>query len=184
MRGPSSIQVISKSYLTGLIIKCGFFFAAGLVLTGIILYFTGQQPLGPSYQESFARLAQLKQEMLVKSIITYFSLTVLILVGVIFITVLYSHRVVGPMVSLKRTIQEIEDGDLSRPARLREKDAIQPMAEALNGMREAYKQRLELSAQQCAAMQELVKGAHNPELSSTIAEKAKGIKGIMFPLKL
>ena len=184
MQGPASIQVISKSYITGLIAKCGLLFAAGLVLTGVILYFTSQQPLGPSYQETFARLSQLKQEMLVKSIITYFTLTLLIIAGVIFITVLYSHRVVGPIVGLKRTAKEIASGNFAQPAKLRETDAILPMAVAINSMREAYKQKLDLASQQCEAMQKLLKDEQPAQQQSAIAEKAKGIKGILFPLKL
>ena len=184
MRGPASIQVISRAYITSLIVKCGLLFTGGLILTGIILYYTSQQPLGPSYQETFTRLSQLKQEMLIKSIITYVSLTLLIVAGVIFITVLYSHRVVGPLVSLKRTTQEIASGNLAQPARLRESDAIQPMATALNAMRDAYKQRIDLAAQQCEAMQTLLTDASETEQFNAIAEKARGIKGILFPLKL
>nr|MBF0221216.1 HAMP domain-containing protein [Desulfobulbaceae bacterium] len=184
MKDPGSIQVISKSYLSGLIIKCGLFFAGGLVLTGIILYFSAHQPLGPSYQESFARLAQLKQEMLIKSITTYFTLTVLILTGVIFITVLYSHRVVGPLVGLSRTVKEIASGNLAQPAKLREKDAIQPMAEALNAMREAHSEKINLASKQCEAMYKILSDSQNTDKRSAIAEKAKGIKGILFPLKL
>ncbi len=184
MKGPASIKVISKSYLTGLILKCSLFFAAGLVITGVILYFTSQQPLGPSYHESFARLAQLKQEMLIKSLITYFTLTALIIAGIIFITVLYSHRVVGPLVGLKRTVQEIADGNLTQPARLRRKDAIKPMAEALNAMTETYKQKIELASQQCEEMKDYVNNSEKAENYAAINEKAKGIKGILFPLKL
>ena len=183
MRGPSSIQVISRKYITSLIVKCSLLFAAGLILTGIILYYTSQQPLGPSYQETFARLSQLKEEMLIKSIIIYLSLTILIGVGVVFITVLYSHRVVGPLVSLTRASREIAAGDLGQPVKLRESDAIQPMATALNAMRDAYKQRIDLAAQQCKAMQALLKDAPE-EKHDAVAEKARGIKGILFPLKL
>jgi HAMP domain-containing protein len=184
VRGPASIQVISRAYIIGLITRCGLLFAGGLIITGIILYFTSQQPLGPSYQETFARLSQLKQEMLIKSIITYLTLTLLILAGVIFITVFYSHRVVGPLVSLKRTTLEIASGNFAQPAKLREHDAIHPMAAALNAMRDAYKQKIELASQQCEAMQTLLKSGPDAEQLNAIAEKAKGIKGILFPLKL
>ena len=142
MSNQTGNQVISKSYMSGLIIKCGLLFTAGPVLTGLVLYLSSHQPLGPSYQESFARLSQLKQEMLVKSIVIYLVLTTIITAGVVCITILYSHRVVGPLVGLRRVIKRINEGDFTTPAVLREKDVIKPMAEALNTMEESYRRRI------------------------------------------
>jgi len=181
----ANTQVISKSYLSGLILKCGLFFAGGLLLTGIALYLSDHQPLGPTYQESFARLAQLKQEMLVKSIIIYCLLTTLILAGVIFITVLYSHRVVGPLVAIKRIIKAITDGDLTQQVRLRQKDAIKPMAEALNTFSDTYRTRLVQITQQTQALQEILdQQGGDPSQSAKIAAQAQAIKEILAPLNL
>ena len=135
-------QVIAKSYLTGLVVKCGLIFAAGLLLTSAILYYSALQPLGPSYQESFARLAQLKHEMLIKSIITYCLLMVLTIGGIMFTAIIYSHRVIGPMVGIKRTIGQISSGNLRQEAVMRRKDAIKPMADALNSMVNSYSARI------------------------------------------
>lgn len=177
-------QVISKSYLSGLFLKSGLFFAGGLLLTGIILYFSTQQPLGPSYQESFARLAQLKEEMLTKSIITYCLITSMILAGVIFITVIYSHRVVGPLVGIKRAIHAIANGDLTQSVRLRQKDAIKPMAEALNNLTASYKTKLQQMAQQAETLQQMLEHPGDPAQSAEIAAQAKAIKDICSTLHL
>ena len=177
-------QVISKAYVSELILKCGLFFAGGLFLTGIILYLSAHQPLGPNYQDSFARLAQLKQEMLVKSIVIYCLLTALILAGVVFITVLYSHRVVGPLVGIKRVIKAVTDGDLTHPTRLREKDAIKPMAEALNLLIDTYKTRLLQVNNQVQLLQEMLDQPGNNTQPGKIAEQAKAIQEILAPLKL
>ena len=180
----ANTQVISKSYLSGLIIKCGLFFAGGLILTGIILYFSAHQPLGPTYQESFARLAQLKQEMLFKSITIYCLLTILILAGVIFITILYSHRVVGPLIGIKRVVKAVTNGDLTQPVRLRQKDAIKPMAEALNSLIDTYKTKMLLVSQQFHAMQETMDTPGDQTQADRIATQAKAINEILAPLTL
>lgn len=177
-------QVISKSYLSGLIIKCGLFFAGGLILTGIILYFSAQQPLGPSYQESFARLAQLKREMLIKSIIIYCTLMFLTIGGVLFITIIYSHRVVGPMVGLTRVIKLIAGGDLTTSAILRKKDAIKPIAEALNTMTNSYKEKIRHIQATTKELEDMVKLPDAVMMGKEILQKNKEIENITSTYKL
>lgn len=179
----ATTQVISRSYLNGLFFKCGLFFAGGLLLTGVILYFSAHQPLGPSYQESFSRLAQLKEEMLIKSIIIYCLITVLVLAGVIFITVIYSHRVVGPLVGIKRVIKALANGDFTQSARLRQKDAIKPMAEALNLLIDAYKIKIQRADQQAQLMQEMLDRPGDPVQASEIATHAKAIQDTLSSLQ-
>lgn len=180
----ATTQVISKSYLNGLFFKCGLFFTGGLLLTGVILYFSAHQPLGPSYQESFSRLAQLKDEMLIKSVIIYCLITTLVLSGVIFITVIYSHRVVGPLVGIKRVIKAMTNGDFTQTARLRQKDAIKPMAEALNTLIDSYKAKIQLADQQAQAMQEMLDRPGDPVPATEIAAHAKAISDSLAPLHI
>ncbi|MDP2107319.1 MAG: methyl-accepting chemotaxis protein [Desulfobulbaceae bacterium] len=181
---PATTQVISRSYLSGLVIKCGLLFAGGLILTGLILYFTSHQPLGPSYQESFSRLSQFKEELLTKSIIIYCLLTTMILVGVIFITMIYSHRVVGPLVGIKRVVKAIASGDLSQKARLRKKDAIKPMAEALNTLIDIYTSKITLADQHTKTLQDLLDRPGDPPQAAEIIEQVKAIKDITSSLRL
>ena len=184
MKGPAETQVISKSYLSGLIIQCGLFFTIGLILTGIILYFSAHQPLGPTYQDSFSRLSQLKEEMLHKSIAIYATLMVIVMAGVIFTTVIYSHRVVGPMIGLKRILGLLLSGDLTTPAVLRTKDAIKPMANAINDMIGTYKTRVSSIASNANEIRDLSNQAYSKEQLDSIAEKAANISHIIKTIKL
>ncbi len=172
----SENQIIDRSYRTGLITKCGLLFAAGLLLTGVLLYFSAHQPMGPSYQASFARLANLKHEILVKSIIIYFIVITLTIGGVIFTTVLYSHRVVGPLVGLTRIIKAITSGDFTIAARLRKDDAIASMADTLNNMRDTCRVRLQIINHQVEELQVLLDNPNAASLSAEIAKKAQNIK--------
>jgi len=181
---PANTQVIAKSYLSGLIIKCGLLFAAGLILTGIIFYLSNYQPLGSSYQEGFAKLAQIKQELLTKSIIIYCLLTTMTLAGVIFITLIYSHRVVGPLVGIKRVTKAIAAGDFSQRARLRQKDAIKPLAEALNTLIDTYTAKVTQADQQAKALQGLLDRPGDPPSTQEILTHAKAIKDIVSTLRL
>lgn len=184
MKSPAETKVISKSYLSGLIVKCGFLFTAGLILTGVILFFSAQQPLGPSYQESFTRLAQLKQEMLYKSILIYLVIMLVVMAGVVFITVHYSHRVVGPMIGLKRILGLIKNGDLTTPAVLRTKDAIKPMADALNDLMDSYKKTLKDLRSDVGELQSMTTKEINQPQCAVIRKKIHSITGTLANLKL
>lgn len=164
-------QIIAKSYRSGLIIKCGLLFTIGLILTAVILYLSAQQPLGPSYQESFARLAQLKHEMLIKSITIYSILSLLIISGIIFTTVIYSHRVVGPLVGLSRTIKAIAAGDLTVAAHLREKDAIIRVADAVNELRDSCRARIVSISRETDEIEKLL-NSKPADLSTQLTKKA------------
>lgn len=179
----ATTQVISKSYLSGLFLKCGLFFTGGLLLTGIILYFSVHQPLGPTYQESFSRLAQLKEEMLIKSIVIYCLITALILAGVIFITVIYSHRVVGPLVGIKRVVKAIGAGDLTQTIHIRQKDAIQPMAAALNTLIGSYRTKLQRVDQETKILESRLNHPGDQTASPEIADQAKKIRDILGTLQ-
>lgn len=180
----ATTQVIDKSYLSGLLLKCGLFFSGGLILTGVILYFSAHQPLGPSYQESFSRLAQLKEEMLIKSIIIYCLVTVLALAGIVFVTVLYSHRVVGPLVGMKRVVRAIAGGDFTQVVHIRQKDAIQPMATALNTLIDTYKTKLRFIDQQTKLLQEKLDVPGDGPQAAEINETARTIKDALASLHL
>lgn len=170
--------------MSGLFLKCGLFFTAGLLLTGIILYFSAHQPLGPTYQESFTRLAQLKEEMLLKSIVIYCVITALILAGVVFITIIYSHRVVGPLVGIKRVIKAVSAGDLTQAVHIRQKDAIQPMATALNTLIETYRFKIQLVDQQVKSLQDSLDRPGDQPHPSEIAAQAKTINDTLASLQL
>lgn len=180
----ANTQVISKSYLSGLFLKCGLFFAAGLLLTVIMFYLSAHHPLGPSYQECFTRLAQLKAELLVKSIVIYCVITAFVLAGIIFITVIYSHRVVGPLVGMKRVVKAVAAGDLTQAVHIRQKDAIQPMAEALNTLIESYKTKLRIVEQQANILQDRLDHPGDYPRPSEIIDPAKTIKDIFATLQL
>jgi methyl-accepting chemotaxis protein len=56
-------------------------------------------------------------------------------------TVRMSHRLVGPLVRFRRTIQDIADGELVRPIKLREEDYLTEMRDEFNRMLESLQKR-------------------------------------------
>jgi methyl-accepting chemotaxis protein len=60
---------------------------------------------------------------------------------VFFLGIRQTHRVVGPMNRLKRTLQAIGTGDFSQRITLREGDVLEDLAQSINRMAENLQQR-------------------------------------------
>ncbi len=60
---------------------------------------------------------------------------------VYYIGIRQSHRIVGPMIRIKRALEAIGAGDFTQRIQLRKDDALQDLAEAINKMAENLQQR-------------------------------------------
>ena len=60
---------------------------------------------------------------------------------VFFLGIRQSHRIVGPMTRIKRTLEGIGAGDFSQRIHLRQGDALEDLAKAINQMAEHLQQR-------------------------------------------
>jgi len=137
-----SYQVIDKSYMRMMVIKCALIFIAGLLVTaGIFLLLMGQ-PIGPTYGEGFRMLAQLNRDIFYKSLIIYGS-TVLVALGCIAVSaMLYSHRVAGPVYRLRLFAGRIGKGEVSGQVALRQTDVVHPLAVEMNRMNNNFHKTL------------------------------------------
>ena len=138
------VSVIPGSYLRNLVIKCMLIFVTGLVVLAGVFYLTNQQTIGPTYGEGFKILSELQQDILYKSLILYLCIVLVMVVGVIGITLLYSHRVVGPIYRLSIFAGEIKDGHFEKSVSLREGDAIHSLAREMNNMVAQCRQTIQL----------------------------------------
>ena len=60
---------------------------------------------------------------------------------VLFVGIRQSHRIVGPLNRIKRTLEAIGAGDFSQRITLRQGDALEDLAKTINQMAEALRQR-------------------------------------------
>ena len=130
---------ISAQFRRALVTRCILLFGGGLALTGAILYFFLSQPTGTSYGETFRSLASIRQQLLSLSLGIYLLVSLLILVGIAIISLLYSHRIVGPLYRLGVIARAVRNGDLRQQARLRKNDMVTPLADELNAFCAQYR---------------------------------------------
>ena len=63
------------------------------------------------------------------------------LVSIITVTILYTHRLVGPTIAFKRHIRELISGNYDSKVNLRKRDAFEDIADDLNNLADTLKKR-------------------------------------------
>ena len=142
MDNSQAFKGVPGAYRRDVVFRPVLIFIAGLILTTVILYITVSQPIGPSYGEGFRMLAQLQQDIFSKSAVIYAITVFIIVCGIIFLTLIYSHRVAGPVYRLTHYARTLCSGDFRSNVHIREKDVIHPLADEMNTMVEQYRQTL------------------------------------------
>ncbi len=137
-----TLGVISKRYPVTLLTKTIFLIFIGVVTSGFILYYTSHVWIGHTYSEGLRTLATFKQLLVKKTILIYMTTSIFILAGIVVLTVMYSHRIAGPLYRLTVSSRQIARGDLTLKVRLRERDAIHPLADSFNELTEGYRNRV------------------------------------------
>ncbi|MEW6428100.1 MAG: hypothetical protein AB1568_08725 [Thermodesulfobacteriota bacterium] len=122
---------------------CSLFFALGIAITCVLLLVLFHKPAGAGYSDSFQTLSRFRDELVSISVLISLSGLLLTLGGIIFITVLYSHRIAGPAYRLAVVSKMASGGDLCQRAHFRRKDFIKPMAEEMNAMLSHYASLME-----------------------------------------
>ncbi len=134
VKKPRNNQIVDSAYLRRVAIRCSLIFLAGLVATGALYLVMMKQPIGPTYGEGFRLLAQLEQDIFYKSLLIYGSTVLVCLFCIIILTMLYSHRVAGPVYRLRIFAGQVRKGDLSSAVSLRESDVIHSLSRDMNSM--------------------------------------------------
>ncbi len=130
---------IPDQFRRSLVTRCALLFGGGLAVTAAILYAVLAKSAGTSYGETFRTLASTRQELLSLSLGIYLLVSLLILGGIAVISLLYSHRIVGPLYRLGVIARTIRNGDLRQQAHLRKKDMVTPLADELNAFCAVYR---------------------------------------------
>ena len=112
------------------------------MLTACILYFSLPRGGGASYAESYKTISSLRQAIIYKALVIYATTSFFIIAGVLVISLLYSHKIAGPLHRMGMFARKAAEGDFTDTVRLREHDLLHPMAKDLNAIASAYKNTL------------------------------------------
>lgn len=133
---------VTKTHSYGFILKSSLIVVCGILLTVFILYFSLPRGGGASYAESFKIISSLRQTIIYKAIVIYATTSFFIFAGVLVISLLYSHKIAGPLHRMGMFARKAAEGDFTDIITLRKNDVLHPMAKDLNDIASAYKNTL------------------------------------------
>jgi len=126
--------LIDREFQFKFILKfCALVAAAGLLFMSI-LYFSVMQSTAVSIVNSRVVVRSTADLILPILIQTVIVVTIIISLASIFVTLIISHKIAGPLYRFKKVIQELENGDFSSDFQIRNPDQLQELAKAFNSM--------------------------------------------------
>ncbi len=172
-------RALPESYVKNVVRTILVLLAGVAILIACGFYLAFQKHGGTTYAESYKLLAELN-EGLVTRVLMVFAFTLLVsAVGAIIISVIYSHRVAGPIYKLGLITKKIAEGDLAGTVRLRTHDVLHDLADEFNNLSGRYRGvlvQLETKTRELAAiLDDLEK---QPPLSENKAATGKIFKRI------
>jgi methyl-accepting chemotaxis protein len=100
----------------------------------LLLYFSLARSLGGSYGAAIYTIYELKIKILPFIFASFYSILILGLVtaAIAVISVLFSHRIAGPLYRIEKNLDAIASGDLTVNTRFRGRDQLSNLASELN----------------------------------------------------
>lgn len=110
--------------------------AAGMLAVTLFLYYATSKDLGDSYGHAIYLINDLKIRIFPLFFASFYSVFILVVVtaAIAVISVLYSHRIAGPLFRIERNLDLIGSGDLTVNTRFRKTDQLFVLADELNAM--------------------------------------------------
>lgn len=135
-RSAPTSRLISRDFNLRFGAKLLAVIVAGTLAIAELLYWFTSGSLGKTYGEAIYNISQTKLRIFSIIFASYYTAVILGLVtlAAAVISILYSHRIAGPIYRLEKTIEAIGDGDLTIATRFRNSDALMPLADEVNAM--------------------------------------------------
>lgn len=114
---------------------CLFIIAGGLGVT-LLLYLVTARHLGSSYGQAIYTIHDLKVRIFPLIFASSYSIFILALVtgAIAVISVLFSHKIAGPIYRIGKSLQLIGEGDFTVDTRFRGNDQLSALADGINEM--------------------------------------------------
>lgn len=146
------IDIIARPFRKKLFAGVALFLLALILINSVFFYHYMDKGLGELYAQKVFTASYFKTELLKDTLSIYGLFALICLFGIAAVVILNTHRVVGPLVGVKRVAARMAEGGFDVTARFRKKDAVLPLADALNDLTANYRER---HSSICKAIDEL-----------------------------
>lgn len=187
-------ETVARTSLYRFAVKCTATFLSGVLLISLVIWLYSYREPAASYAENYRMLARLRSEIVCKSLIIYAVTSLFIIGGTAVLSLLYSHKVAGPLYKLGMFVRKTALGDFSGSVTFRRNDIIHPLAGDVNAVIASYRETVaQLEAKSLelkVAARVLSDSDHSPspeELQKAlehISVKAGEIRDILYRFRL
>jgi methyl-accepting chemotaxis protein len=137
-----STDIIGKNYLINFLLAFLLVLMGGIAVSALTLYLNIYQPLDTHYSAALSIMSDLKDTLISRSLIISAIFSFMMLLGLLFLGILYTHRIAGPLYRVKVAAKSIGNGYLGEKITLRRKDVIHSFAESVNELTDTYSGKL------------------------------------------
>lgn len=132
---------IDKSFQANFIVKFCLLVMLGGALTIGALYYLGMRSTTVSIVNSRVIVKSTSDFLLPVLIQTVAVVVVIVGAATVFLTLFVSHKIAGPLYRLKKSMQELAEGNLTSDIKLRKNDQLRDIADTFNQMVDKLKER-------------------------------------------
>ena len=120
------INLLERNFKLKFGLKLCLLTIAGMAAVTLLLYFYTASSLGGSYKEAIYTLYDLKIRIFPLIFASSYSILILavVTISIAAISVLFSHKIAGPLFRVQRSLEEIGSGDLTVQTRFRGADQL------------------------------------------------------------
>ena len=164
---------IKKSFQFKFILKFCLVVLGGVFVSTGIFFLLSSGSLTSSFQDS--RLVIKETSYATLPIVLYTNLITLgmITIATIFITLLVSHKLAGPLFRFEKDLNEIGKGNLVKQIKLRKQDQLKDVAESLNAMiNDLHAKVLDIRTE----LDQIIKLASQQKVSDELFEKLNHLR--------
>ncbi len=136
---PGKVDILEPSYKKGFVFKICFGFALIIVICAVVFYAYFDRTFDNRYVGALATLEGLSREMCYGIILSVLVQTLFLTLLIFFISLLWTHKIAGPLYRLRQSFQQVSAGNLSVVTRFRNSDQMQNIPVLLNSGLEQLK---------------------------------------------
>jgi len=136
-----SLYFIDKNFQSKFIFKFCLIVIVSSVLIGGLMFFLSRNSTTVAIENTRVSVKRTADFILPVIVETLLIVVLFSAVAVLLVTLFISHKIAGPLYRLKKEIDILKEGDLTRNFNIRAKDQLQELAKSLHGMSDSLRQR-------------------------------------------
>ena len=157
--------IVEHAFQVKFILKIVSFVVFATLFTGLVTYFVTNEALERSFYSIHYQIKNVWQILLPSVVIISFVTTAIVAFFTTIVALVASHRVGGPLYRFRRSLKEIEGGDLTKVTTLRERDELKEFVGNMNSMVTGLREKVTNIDVSCDELSEKIEAANQALLT-------------------